>query len=241
MAASAIEWTEMTWNPSTGCTKISSGCKHCYAENMTRRLKAMGMKKYTKGFQLTCHPKELRLPYIWKKQRIIFVNSMSDLFHEDMPLDFIKQVFSVMNDCPQHIFQVLTKRADVMAHYSSLLEFTPNIWMGVTVEHNNYINRIEYLRNIPASVKFLSLEPLLSDFPGLNLFGIDWVIAGGESGTSSRPLKKEWIRNIRDLCINDNVPFFFKQWGGFNKKAAGKTLDDRIWCQMPTIIKNIFA
>jgi len=241
MKRSKIEWTETTWNPSTGCTKISSGCLHCYAENMARRLKAMGMVKYTNGFQLTCHSDELLMPYSWKKSRIIFVNSMSDLFHEDMPLDFIKKVFGVMNDCRHHIFQVLTKRADIMAHYSSLLEFSPNIWMGVTVEHQNYIKRIDYLRNIPAVVKFLSLEPLLSDLPDLNLLGIDWVIAGGESGASSRPLEKEWIRNIRDLCINENVPFFFKQWGGYNKKAAGKTIDDRIWCQMPMINENVFA
>lgn len=193
----------------------------------------MGIEKYSNGFRLTYHIDELSVPYNWKKPRIIFVNSMSDLFHEDMPLDFIKKVFGVMNECPQHIFQVLTKRADIMAHYAPLLEISPNIWMGVTVEHQNYVNRIDYLRNIPAAVKFLSLEPLLSDLPDLNLFGIDWVIAGGESGPSARPIEKEWVRNIRDTCIKENIPFFFKQWGGFNKKAAGKTIDDKIWCQMP--------
>lgn len=193
----------------------------------------MGMDKYKNGFTLTCHKDELFIPYKWKKPRMIFVNSMSDLFHEDMPFEFIKKVFTVMNDCRHHVFQVLTKRADVLAHYSSLLEWTPNIWMGVTVESNKYIERINYLRKTEAAVKFLSLEPLLSSIPDINLIGIDWVIAGGESGPDARPISKEWVREIRDNCLNKGVSFFFKQWGGFNKKANGKELDGQIWCQMP--------
>lgn len=236
MAQTKIEWTEATWNPSTGCTKISAGCAHCYAEVMTRRLQAMGMEKYKKGFELTCHPGELNIPYTWKKSKMIFVNSMSDMFHENMPFEFIKRVFGVMNDCPQHTFQVLTKRADILQKYYTLLNWTPNIWMGVTVENNKVTHRIDALRKVPANIKFLSLEPLLSPMNNLNLFGIDWVIVGGESGFKARPVEQEWVIDIRNQCEKANVPFFFKQWGGKNKKTAGKLLQGKIYCQMPELI-----
>jgi protein gp37 len=233
MKPSKIEWTESTWNPSTGCTKISSGCTNCYAEVMSRRLKAMGMEKYRNGFELTCHHNDLTLPYSWKKPRMIFVNSMSDLFHEEMPFDFIKSVFKVMNNCPYHIFQILTKRADVLERYFTLLNWTPNIWMGVTVENNHFTNRIDNLRKVPAFIKFLSIEPMLSAIPEMNLLEIDWVIVGGESGPKSRPIKEEWIIDIKNQCSQKQIPFFFKQWGGKNKKASGKLLQGEKYCQMP--------
>lgn len=237
MIKSRIEWTESTWNPTTGCSKISAGCQNCYAEVMSRRLKAMGTPKYANGFNLTCHYNELRLPYTWKKPRMIFVNSMSDLFHEDMPLEFIQAVFKVMNDCPQHTFQVLTKRADILDKYYTLFDWTPNIWMGVTVENYKTTYRIDYLRKVPAYIKFLSLEPLLSALPNLNLLGIDWVITGGESGPKARPIHKDWVIDIKNQCEQKGIPFFFKQWGGKNKKASGKMLDGKIYCEMP---KNLF-
>jgi len=236
MKPSKIEWTESTWNPSTGCTKISTGCTNCYAEVMSRRLQAMGMIKYKDGFNLTCHYEELKIPYTWKKPRIVFVNSMSDLFHENMPFDFIKAVFKVMNDCPQHTFQVLTKRADILEKYFKQLEWTPNIWMGLTVESNSFTKRIDALRNIPSTVKFLSIEPLLSAMPNMNLLNIDWVIVGGESGPKARPIKEEWVIDIQEQCEQKDIPFFFKQWGGKNKKANGKLLQGKIYCQMPYLI-----
>src|SRR5665647_1087790 len=236
MKPSKIEWTESTWNPSTGCTKISDGCVNCYAEVMTRRLKAMGVEKYKDGFNLACHYKELQIPYSWKKPRIIFVNSMSDLFHENMPLDFIKAVFKVMNDCSQHTFQILTKRADILEKYYSILDWTPNIWMGVTVENNKVVKRIDSLRKVPAFVKFLSIEPLISAMPNLNLLNIDWVIVGGESGQKSRPIKEEWVLDIKSQCEQKQIPFFFKQWGGRNKKVSGKLLQGKIYCQMPEFV-----
>ena len=233
MAKSSIEWTEMTWNPSTGCTKISSGCKNCYAEIMAIRLKAMGMQKYKNGFSLTCHPEDLNLPYKWKKPRMIFVNSMSDLFHEDMPFEFIKQVFNVMNNCHQHIFQVLTKRSENLIKYSSLLNWTPNIWMGVTVENNNYINRIDHLRKASAFIKFISFEPLIGQISKVNLHEIDWVIVGGESGSSVRPIDLNWIVDIKEKCEELDIPFFFKQWGGKNKKKNGNLLLGNKYLQIP--------
>jgi len=236
MKPSKIEWTETTWNPSTGCTKISDGCANCYAEVMTRRLKAMGVEKYKDGFNLACHDKELQLPYTWKKPRIIFVNSMSDLFHENMPFDFIKAVFKVMNDCPQHTFQVLTKRAGALEKYYTLLDWTPNIWMGVTVENNKVVKRIDSLRKVPAAVKFLSIEPLISAIPNLNLLNIDWVIVGGESGRTPRPIKEEWVIDIKEQCQTAKVAFYFKQWGGTNKKKAGKILEGKVYGQMPESI-----
>jgi len=236
MAETGIEWTEMTWNPSTGCTKISAGCANCYAEVMTRRLQAMGMEKYKNGFSPAWHYNELHLPYSWKKPQMIFVNSMSDLFHEDIPFDFIKAVFRVMNDCPQHTFQVLTKRTDILEKYYTLLDWTPNIWMGVTVENDQVIKRIDALRKVPAYIKFLSIEPLLSAIPNLNLLNIDWVIVGGESGHKARPIKEKWVVDIKNQCEQKQIPFFFKQWGGKNKKAAGKLLQGKIYCQMPVMV-----
>ena len=235
MAGSTIEWTEMTWNPTTGCTKISSGCANCYAEKMTYRLQAMGMKKYKDGFNVRWHESELNLPYTWNRSRMIFVNSMSDLFHEDIPLAFIKSVFKVMNECYRHTFQVLTKRADILAQYSPLLNWTPNIWMGVTVESDRVVDRIDNLRRTGAVIKFLSLEPLLTDLPSLNLDEIDWVIVGGESGPGARIMNEDWVINIQDQCEHLNIPFFFKQWGGKNKKATGSLLNGKHFKQVPNI------
>ncbi len=235
MAETAIEWTEMTWNPSTGCTKISTGCKNCYAEKMSYRLQSMGLNKYREGFNLQWHYSELNLPYTWTKSRMIFVNSMSDLFHEEMPLSFIQEVFRVMNECPQHTFQILTKRADILAQFAPLLDWTPNIWMGVTVECAQLLTRIDDLRTTGAFVKFLSLEPLLSDLGKLNLNSIDWVIVGGESGPNSRMIKKEWVLNIKNQCEIKAIPFFFKQWGGKNKKATGSLIDGVSYKELPLI------
>jgi protein gp37 len=236
MKPSKIEWTESTWNPTTGCTKISAGCANCYAEIMTRRLQAMGMKKYKNGFNLAYHYNELQMPYTWKKPRMIFVNSMSDIFHENMPFDFIKAVFKVMNDCSQHTFQVLTKRADILEKYYTLLDWTPNIWMGVTVENDKVTKRIDSLRKVPAYIRFLSIEPLISAIPNLNLLNIDWVIVGGESGQKARLIKEEWVLDIKNQCEQKQIPFFFKQWGGKNKKASGKLLQGKIYCQMPVLV-----
>lgn len=233
MAKTNIEWTEVSWNPSTGCSKISAGCLNCYAEKMTYRLQSMGMEKYKNGFSLMCHPEELHIPYLWKKSKMIFVNSMSDIFHEDMPLDFIKSIFKVMNDCQHHTFQLLTKRADILEKYYTLFDWTPNIWMGVTVENNTVIKRIDSLRKVPAYIKFLSIEPMLSKMPNLNLLNIDWVIVGGESGFKSRPIKEEWVIDIKNQCEKNQTSFFFKQWGGINKKNSGKLLQGKIYCQMP--------
>jgi len=237
MAKTKIEWTESTWNPVTGCTKISSGCKYCYAEIMARRLQSMGQEKYTNGFNLTLHPETLNEPYTWKKPRVIFVNSMSDLFHKDVPVQFIKDVFRVMKENPHHVFQVLTKRADLLLYYDreGYLEWTHNIWMGVTVEDNTATRRIDLLRQTGARIKFLSCEPLLTGLSGMNLQGIDWVIVGGESGRNPRPIQEEWILDIKDQCRRANVPFYFKQWGGINKKKNGKTLLGKQYTEMPEI------
>lgn len=217
----------MTWNPTTGCTKISAGCKYCYAEIMARRLKGMGVPKYAKGFELALHEDALAVPYSWKKPRMVFVNSMSDLFHKDIPLAFIRKVFDVMNDNPQHVFQVLTKRADVLLRYSGKLTWTPNIWMGVTVEDADALPRIDLLRLTPAALKFLSCEPLIGPLDGLDLHGIDWVIVGGESGRRPRPMMEQWVLDIWTACERADMPFFFKQWGGTNKKKAGCRLRGR--------------
>ena len=233
MAQSSIEWTEMTWNPTTGCSKISAGCKNCYAERLSKRLKAMGHKKYENNFKLTLHPDTLDIPYTWRKSKVVFVNSMSDLFHEDVPLDYIQKVFEVMNDLPQHKFQVLTKRADRLAELAPLLNWTQNIWMGVSVEDERVIERIDQLRNTGAFVKFLSLEPLIGPLPDLNLFNIDWAIVGGESGPKARPMEEDWVIDLRDQCQAANVPFFFKQWGGVNKKKTGRLLDGKTYDEMP--------
>ena len=234
MATSSIEWTELTWNPTTGCTKISAGCKYCYAEVMTRRLKAMGQEKYSMGFKtVRTHPETLKIPYTWKKSKIVFVNSMSDLFHKDVPLSFIKEVFKVMNDNEQHIFQVLTKRSERLLELDEELNWTDNIWMGVSVENKLVENRINHLRQTSAKIKFLSLEPLIGRLDNINLENIDWVIVGGESGFKAREMKEEWVNEILTQCDESNVPFFFKQWGGKNKKKAGRILNGRTYDDMP--------
>lgn len=235
MAQSSIEWTEMTWNPTTGCTKISAGCKFCYAEIMSRRLHAMGIDKYKNNFKLTIHPDSLDIPYTWKKSKIVFVNSMSDLFHKDVPLEYIQRVFKVMNDNPKHTFQVLTKRSDILLKYHTQLTWTPNIWMGVSVENEKVTKRIDHLRQTNAVIKFLSLEPLIGPLPTLNLDRIHWVIVGGESGPGARPMDKEWVVDIKRQCEKDKVAFFFKQWGGKRKKKAGRVLDGKTYDQMPAI------
>ena len=238
MAQSSIEWTEMTWNPVTGCDKISAGCKFCYAEVMAKRLQAMGVEKYANAFELTIHEEELERPYEWKKPKIVFVNSMSDLFHKDVPVRFIKKVFRVMKENPQHVFQVLTKRADVLRYYDSegWLEWTHNIWMGVSVENEKVMKRIDLLRETGARVKFLSCEPLIGPIPNMNLKKIDWVIVGGESGRKPRPMKPEWVIDIKEQCDKSGVAFFFKQWGGTNKKKAGRELFGQTWNEMPKMI-----
>jgi protein gp37 len=230
---SQIEWTESTWNPVTGCTKISPGCKNCYAERMAKRLQAMGQPNYRDGFAVRMHQHVLELPLAWKRPRTVFVNSMSDLFHEDVPLEFVERVFEVMGEASRHRFQVLTKRSDRLSKLASGLKWRPNIWMGVSVESERYLYRVDHLRSIPAAVRFLSLEPLLGSVPDLDLSGIDWVIVGGESGPGARPMKPEWVVDIRNQCLNARVPFFFKQWGGVNKKKAGRKLEGRTWDQIP--------
>ncbi len=233
---SGIEWTESTWNPVTGCDKISPGCKYCYAERMAERLQAMGQPNYVRGFELTLQPRMLELPLHWRKPQTIFVNSMSDLFHKDVPLSFIRQVFDVMRRAHWHRFQVLTKRADRLVALDKELTWSPNVWMGVSVESAKYMGRIDYLRATRAHVKFLSLEPLLGPLPALNLRAIDWAIVGGESGPRARPMNEAWVLEIRDQCREAAVPFFFKQWGGKNKKRAGRVLQGRTWDEMPTNI-----
>jgi protein gp37 len=241
MATTKIEWTESTWNPITGCTKISSGCKFCYAEVMARRLKAMGQEKYKNGFDLALHPEALNEPYTWKKGKMIFVNSMSDLFHKEIPIEYIQKIFRVIKENPQHVFQILTKRADVLRYYDSegWLEWPHNLWMGVTVESNEVMHRIDNLRSTSARVKFLSCEPLLTSLPTMNLQGIDWVIVGGESGRTPRPIKEEWVIDIKEQCLKMNVAFYFKQWGGTNKKKAGKMLEGKVFNAMPNSIESI--
>ena len=238
MAQSSIEWTEMTWNPTTGCNKISAGCKFCYAEIMTRRLKAMGIEKYSAGFTtVRIHPETLKMPYTWKGQKTVFVNSMSDLFHEDVPLAFIRDVFKVMNENPQHVFQVLTKRAERLLEIHKELRWTHNIWMGVSVENQKAVNRIDCLRGTNAKVKFLSCEPLIGPLHSIKLNKIDWVIVGGESGHKPRPMEVDWVLNIQEQCEQKGVAFFFKQWGGRNKKANGRELNGKTFNEMP-ILKN---
>lgn len=235
MAQSSIEWTEMTWNPTTGCDKLTAGCKFCYAEVMSRRLHAMRIEKYANNFKITLHPDTLEIPYSWKKPKVVFVNSMSDLFHKDVPLDYIKKVFKVMNETPQHTYQVLTKRGDLLAKYDKELTWTPNIWMGVSVEDERVKNRIDYLRSTGALIKFLSLEPLLSALPNLNLKKMDWVIVGGESGPGARSMQKEWVVDVKKQCKQAKVAFFFKQWGGVRKSITGRVLDGKTYNEMPTL------
>jgi len=226
MASSKIEWTETTWNPTTGCNKISTGCLHCYAETMSRRLKAMGIEKYKKGFKIALHPEELKRPFDWKKPSLVFVNSMSDLFHYSVPIDYVQQVFEVMNNTPQHTYQVLTKRSERLEQIAPLLNWTENIWMGVSVESEHVSGRIAHLIKTPAFVKFLSCEPLIAPLETLYLDQIDWVIVGGESGPRARIIKKEWVEEIHRQCEETGTPFFFKQWGKphFNKNPDDPTL-----------------
>ena len=235
---SSIEWTESTWNPITGCTKVSIGCKNCYAERMSKRLQAMGQPNYVNGFKLALHEKTLELPLNWKRPQTIFVNSMSDLFHEDVPTNFILQVFDVMRQAWWHRYQILTKRSDRLLELDPYLTWESHIWMGVTVENKDHIFRIDHLRQTHSLVKFLSLEPLLGPLHRLNLKGIDWVIVGGESGHQARPMDAPWVVDIRNQCQRTKVPFFFKQWGGLNRKKTGRKLEGRTWDEIPVDINT---
>ena len=233
MALSKIEWTESTWNPVTGCTKISPGCENCYAERMAKRLQRMGQPNYVNGFEVTLHEHVINYPLRWKRPQMIFVNSMSDLFHKDVPLEFILKVFNVMTQASHHQFQILTKRSDRLVELNSKLPWPSNVWMGVSVENSDYLFRIDHLRQTDARIKFVSFEPLLGPIHDPALDDIDWVIVGGESGPKARPINPAWVREIRDRCLLVNVPFFFKQWGGVVKKRNGRILDGRTWDQMP--------
>jgi protein gp37 len=230
---SSIEWTESTWNPLTGCNKVSPGCKFCYAERFAKRLQAMGQPNYRNGFTLTLQEHVLEYPLSWKKPQMIFVNSMSDLFHKDVPFEFVQQIFDVMQRAHWHIFQILTKRSERLLELNTHITWPENVWMGVSVENSNYTFRINHLRKTTAKIKFLSLEPLLGPLPALNLSNIDWVIVGGESGPKSRPIKTGWILEIKEQCQRMNIPFFFKQWGGKSKKKNGRLLEGREWSEMP--------
>jgi protein gp37 len=236
---SSIEWTESTWNPVTGCNKISPGCKNCYAERMAKRLKAMGSENYENGFKLTTHDHVVNLPLQWRKPQVIFVNSMSDLFHKNVPLDFILKVFETMNKSHWHIFQVLTKRSDRLLELNKYLPWSKNIWMGVSVENQDYTFRIKDLSKTDAAIKFLSIEPLIGPVYRYSLNNINWVIVGGESGPKARPMKEEWVVSIRNKCLKQNVPFFFKQWGGVQKKRNGRELEGRTWDEMPQNVYQV--
>jgi protein gp37 len=232
---SAIEWTDATWNPVTGCTKISPGCKNCYAERVALRLKEMGNPRYRDGFRVTLHPDQLDLPLRWGKPRMIFVNSMSDLFHEAVPDEYVKNVFATMVKADWHVFQILTKRAERLVKLAPQLPWPSHVWQGVSVEGQAHIKRVTALQKVPATVRFLSVEPLLGPIRNLPLGGVHWVIVGGESGPRHRPIKPEWVREIRKQCLIAEVPFFFKQWGGRTAKSGGRILDGRTWDQMPTV------
>lgn len=230
---SSIEWTDVTWNPVTGCSKVSEGCRNCYAERMALRLQKMGQPRYTNGFQVTIHPESLNQPLKWSKPRMVFVNSMSDLFHEKVSFEFITKVFDVMNNTPKHTYQILTKRPERVADVASSLKWTPNIWIGTSVENEKVSDRINDLRQVPAHIRFLSCEPLLGPLQDINLQGIHWVIVGGESGPGSRPMSDDWVRSIRDQCQEHQVAFFFKQWGGVQKHRTGRLLDGRTYDEFP--------
>ena len=238
---SAIEWTEATWNPVTGCDRVSPGCAHCYALELAKRLQRMGQPKYQRdggrssgpGFAVTLHPRTLEVPLRWRTPRVIFVNSMSDLFHEAVPAEFIEQVFDVMRRAEWHVFQVLTKRHERLSDLADQLNWPPNVWMGVSVENRRFVHRAAHLRQVPAAVRFVSAEPLLGPLEGLDLDGIHWLIAGGESGSRHRPVQVDWVRQLRDRCLAEKVPFFFKQWGGVRSKSGGRTLDGQLWSEMP--------
>jgi protein gp37 len=231
--SSAIEWTDSTWNPVTGCTKVSQGCKHCYAQRFAERFRGVEGHPFEQGFDLKLWPERLELPLLWKESRRIFVNSMSDLYHPAVPKSFIDRVFRTMNRARWHSFQVLTKRAERLAEIGARLQWAPNIWQGVSVEDERVVGRIDLLRGVPAEVRFLSLEPLIGPLDNLNLRGIHWVIVGGESGPGARPMKKDWVDSIRDQCLEESIPFFFKQWGGVWKHRTGRLLDNRTWDQLP--------
>lgn len=235
MSMSKIEWTDATWNPVTGCSKISTGCVNCYAERMAMRLKAMGQHNYRNGFEVTLHEHMLKYPLAWKKPRTIFVNSMSDLFHESIPEEYFLKIFEVMKNAHWHRYQILTKRAERLSAVEHLLPWPKNVWMGVTVEREDYRHRIDLLRNTNAAIKFLSMEPLLSDVPNMNLTGIDWVIVGGESGPGAREMQTDWVESIQEQCLRNSVPFFFKQWGGVNKKKAGRLLHGKTFNGVPAV------
>jgi len=239
--SSKIEWTEATWNPVTGCSKVSLGCQNCYAERLAARLKAMGNPRYANGFNITLHNDLIELPLKWKTPRIIFVNSMSDLFHEEVPLSFIVKVFEIMAKADKHVFQILTKRSKRMLELSSKITWPNNVWMGVTVESQKYTDRILDLRKIPSIIKFLSIEPMLSPISQLDLNNINWVVVGGESGPGCRPIETEWVRSIKEQCNNASVPFFFKQWGGVKKHVTGRLLDGRTWDEMPNMLNPQFS
>jgi protein gp37 len=240
--SSAIEWTEATWNPVTGCDRVSPGCAHCYALDLAARLKRMGQPKYQldgaekssgPGFGVTLHPSAVDAPLHWRTPRVIFVNSMSDLFHEEIPDEFIEEVFAVMAEAHWHVFQILTKRHERLAEIADQLEWPENVWMGVSVENRKFVQRADYLRQVPAAVRFVSAEPLLGPLDDLKLEELDWIIVGGESGPKHRPMKVEWARDLRDRCLKAEVPFFFKQWGGLRSKSGGRQLDGQEWSQMP--------
>ncbi|MEU8038874.1 phage Gp37/Gp68 family protein [Streptosporangium sp. NPDC049078] len=239
---SRIEWTEVTWNPTTGCDRVSAGCDNCYALTLAKRLKAMGAAKYQRdgdprtsgpGFGVTLHEDTLAAPLRWREPRIVFVNSMSDLFHARVPVGFVRQVFDVMAATPQHTYQVLTKRATRLARIADQLPWPDNVWMGVSVENREVAARVDALRQVPAAVRFISAEPLLGSLSGIDLAGIHWLIAGGESGAGARPIDPRWVCELRDQCLRDGVDFFFKQWGGRTPKAGGRLLDGRTWDEMP--------
>ena len=232
-ANSHIEWTEATWNPVTGCTKVSAGCKNCYAERLALRLQAMGNRRYRKGFNLTLHDDIVDLPKSWRTPRMIFVNSMSDLFHEQVPLEFIQRVFATMHACPEHTFQILTKRSARLRNVACDLGWPQNVWMGVSVEDSRVLSRVDDLRSVPAAIRFLSCEPLIGSLAGIDLTDIHWVIVGGESGWGARPMKIEWIREIFRACRKQDIPFFFKQWGGVRKHVTGRQLNGKTYDDMP--------
>lgn len=239
--SSKIEWTESTWNPVTGCSKVSPGCANCYAEAMAKRLKAMGNPSYFNGFEVTCHERMLDLPLRWTKPRVIFVNSMSDLFHEEVPVEFIERVFSTMRKAGQHTFQVLTKHSERLVELAGDIDWPGNVWMGVSIENSDYLYRLNHLRGVNAAVKFVSFEPLIAQLGDIDLSGIDWVVVGGESGPKSRDIKEEWVLEIKTQCEEASVPFFFKQWGGTNKKKAGRLLLGRTWDEMPLTANLVSA
>ncbi len=238
---SAIEWTEATWNPVTGCSKVSPGCAHCYAETFAERWRGIPGHPYEQGFDLKLWPERLDQPLRWKRPRTIFVNSMSDLFHEDIPDEFVEDVFRVMGEADWHVFQILTKRHERLHELGRNLDWPPNVWMGVSIENRRFVHRAAYLRDVPAAIRFISAEPLLGSLDGLDLSRIDWLIAGGESGPGYRPVREEWLCELRDRCLAADTAFFFKQWGGTRSKTGGRLLDGRTWDQMPIVRGAIAA